>query len=156
MSLHDVLLVLHNLLRWVVLVAGVVAFGRAVRGALRERAWLEPDTKVLRAFVGAFDLQLLLGLILYFVTSPFGVRMLQQGSVVMKSSSTRFFAVEHLVGMIVAAAVLHVGTARARRLGESTKRQTRTAIVVGIAFAIIFFSIPWPFFPYGRPMLRLG
>ena len=59
-------------------------------------------------------------------------------------------------GMLAAAIVLHVGTARARRLGAAPARQSRTALVVGIAFAILFVSIPWPFFPYGRPLFRLG
>lgn len=156
MSLNDALLVMHGLLRWVVLVAGAVAFGRAVVGARKVRAWSDTDTKVLRAFVGAFDVQVLLGLVMYFATSPFGMRMLQQGSSTMKSSLLRFFAVEHLVGMLLAAAVLHVGVARARRLGEAAGRHKRTAIVIGIALVITFASIPWPFFPYGRPLLRLG
>ena len=156
MSVNEVILVMHSLLRGIVLVAGVVAFVRAVSGARAGRAWTDTDTKMLRAFVGAFDVQVLLGLIMYFGTSALGVRMLQNASVAMKTSVLRFFAVEHLVGMIIAAAVLHVGTARARRLGDSPKRQTRTAIVVGIAFAIIFFSIPWPFFPYARPLFRFS
>ncbi len=156
MSLHDVLLVMHNLLRWVVLAAGVVAFARAVAGARSGRSWTATDTKVLRAFVGAFDLQVLFGVILYFGTSALGVRMLQHGSIAMKNPVLRFFAVEHLVGMLIAAAVLHIGTARARRLGETPRRQARTALVVGIAFVIIFFSIPWPFFPYARPLFRIG
>jgi hypothetical protein len=157
MSLHEVILVMHNLLRWVVLVAGVTVFVRAVSGARARRAWSATDTKVLQAFVGAFDLQVLLGLLMYFATSALGARMLQHAAkVAMKNSTLRFFAVEHLVGMILAAAVLHAGTTRARRLGESPKRQTRTAVVVGIAFAIVFCSIPWPFFPYARPLFRLG
>ncbi len=156
MSLPEVLLVMHSLLRWLVLVAGVVAFVRAVSGARAGRAWSDADTKVLRAFVGLFDVQLLIGLLMYFGTSPLGVRMLQHAKEAMKVSALRFFAVEHLVGMIIAAAVLHVGSARARRLGDSSKRQGRTALVVGIAFAIIFLSIPWPFFPYGRPLFRFS
>jgi len=156
MSLQEVLLVGHSLLRWIVLVAGVAAFVRAVSGARAGRAWSDKDSKVLQAFIGIFDMQILLGLLMYVATSPLGVRMLQQGSATMKDSVLRFFALEHIVGMILASAILHVGSARARRLGAAPKRQTRTAIVVGIGMAIILCSIPWPFFPYGRPLLRLG
>lgn len=147
---------MHSLLRWLVLTAGVVALGRAIHAATKRRAWTETDTRVLRIFVGIFDLQVLLGLFMYFGTSALGVRMLQHASVAMKTSVLRFFAVEHIAGMLIAATVLHVGTARARKLGQEPARQRRTAIVLGIAFAILFFSIPWPFFPYARPLLRLG
>ena len=147
---------MHNLLRWGVLAAGVVALVRAVQGARAQRAWTETDTKVLRAFIGVFDVQVLLGVIMYFGTSALGVRSLQNASVTMKSSALRFFAVEHITGMLVVAAILHVGTARARRLGESPARHRRTAIVLAAGFLLLFFSIPWPFFPYARPMIRLG
>ena len=156
MSLHEVLLVMHSLLRWGVLVAGVAVLVRAVAGARAGRAWRDEDTKLLRAFVGTFDLQILLGLSMYFGTSALGVRMLQQGSATMKDSVLRFFAVEHIVGMLVASAVLHIGLTVSRRLADASTRHTRTAIVVGVGLAIIFLSIPWPFFPYGRPLLRFG
>jgi hypothetical protein len=155
MSLHDVTLVMHSLFRWVVLLSGAVVLGRTLL-TRRGQTWTETDTKMLRAFVGAFDVQVLLGLLMYFGTSTLGVRMLPYANVAMKDSVLRFFAVEHLIGMLTAAAVLHIGTSRARKLGEAPARQTRTALVVGIAFALVFASIPWPFFKYARPLLRLG
>jgi hypothetical protein len=155
MGLHDVLLVMHNVLRWIVLAAGGVALARATSAARGGRSWNDTDTRVLRAFVGAFDLQVLLGLFMYFGTSALGVRALALGSAAMKDSVLRFFAIEHVFGMLVAAAVLHVGTARARRLGDAPARQRRTALVVGVALAIVFVSIPWPFYPSARPLLRL-
>ncbi len=155
MSFHDVVLVLHNVLRWIVLAAGGLALARAMAAARSQRKWDDTDTKVLRAFVGAFDVQLLLGLVMYFGTSAFGVRAFAYGSEAMKNSVIRFFAIEHIFGMLVAAAVLHAGTARARRLGDAPARQRRTALIVGLALVIIFVSIPWPFYPSARPLLRL-
>jgi hypothetical protein len=155
MGLHDVILVLHNILRWIVFAAGAVALARATSATRGGRNWNDTDTKVLRAFVGAFDLQVLLGLLMYFGTSALGVRVLALGSAAMKDSTLRFFAIEHIFGMLVAAAVLHVGTARARRLGDSPVRQKRTALVVALALVIVFVSIPWPFYPAARPLLRL-
>ena len=31
----------------------------------------------------------------------------------------------------------------------------RSTLVVGLALTIVFVSIPWPFYPYARPLLRL-
>jgi hypothetical protein len=156
MSLHDVILVMHSLLRWGVLAGLVTALVRALLAVRRRREWNATDTKWLRASVGIFDLQFLLGLFMYFGTSALGVRMLAHASIAMESSVLRFFALEHAVGMITAAIVLHVGTARVRRLGEAPARHARTAVVIGITLAIVFASIPWPFYPYARPLFRVG
>jgi hypothetical protein len=155
MGLHDVVLAMHNLFRWVVLVTAVVVLGRAAV-VRRGHPWTETDTRWLRAFAGAFDVQLLLGLFMYFGTSALGLRMLQHADIAMKNSMLRFFAVEHIVGMVAAAAVFHIGKPRLRRMGEDPARQTKTAVLVAITLAIVFASIPWPFFPYGRPLIRLG
>lgn len=155
MGLHDVVLTMHSLLRWGVLLAGLVVFGRTLF-LRRGQPWSAGDAGALRAFVGLFDAQVLLGLVMYFGTSVLGVRMLAHAAIAMKDHTLRFFAVEHIIGMLAAAAVLHVGSLRLRRLGEAPERQTKTAVLVGVAFVIVFFSIPWPFFPYGRPLFRLG
>lgn len=154
MGLHDILLSLHSLLRWGVLAAGVTVFVRAI--ARRGAPWNSADTKLTRSFVGLFDVQLLIGLLMYLGTSAFGVRVFSLGGAVMKNATLRFFAVEHFAGMLVAAAIVHIGTARARKLGDAPARHARTALVVGIGLLVIFASIPWPFFPYARPLLRMG
>lgn len=154
MSLHDIILFFHSSLRWIVVGVAGVLFARAL--VRRKHEWTDVDTKALRVFVSVFDAQVLLGLIMYFGTSALGVRTLAHAKIAMKDSVLRFFAVEHIVGMLMAAVVLHVGTARARRLGPSPQRQVRTALVVGFTLLIVFASIPWPFFPYGRPLFRLA
>lgn len=152
MGLHDVLVLLHGWLRWAVLLAGVAVLVRTAF-TRRGRAWADADTKLLRAFIGLFDLQLAVGLLMHFATSALGVRALALGGAAMKDHVLRFFAVEHLTGMLVAAAVLHVGSARARRLGEDPARQARTLVFVAIGLVIVIASIPWPFLPYGRPLV---
>jgi len=156
-SLHEVVLTLHSAMRWLVLGSGGLVLVRAVSAARAKRAWTEADAHALRLFTAMFDAQLLVGLFMYFGTSALGVRMLAQGSVAMKSSVLRFFALEHAFGMIVAATVLHAGVVRARkRHGEQPARQRATAIVIAIALGIVLLTIPWPIFPYARPLLRFG
>jgi hypothetical protein len=166
MGLHDVVLMMHSFVRWAVLVGGAVVLGRMI--VRRGQPWTETDTKALRAFVGTFDLQLLLGLFMYLGTSAFGARMVRwvfgaaidmgisYAAIAIKDAGLRFFMIEHPFGMLTAAAILHIGSVRARRLGESAARQKRTALVVGISLAIVLVSVPWPFLKYGRPLLRLG
>jgi len=37
--MHDILLALHNIIRWVVVILGVVVLLRALRGLLAKKAW---------------------------------------------------------------------------------------------------------------------
>lgn len=153
-GLHGVLLVLHGLLRWVVLGLGLLALARTLAGAQGGKRWQPGDTKLVRFFTIAFDTEVLLGLVLWLGVSPLGVRMFGQPGV-MKQASLRFFMVEHVVGMLVAVALLHVLTARARRLGDDPARYKKTAIGIAAGFAVLALSIPWPFMAAGRPLLRL-
>ena len=153
-ALHGPLLVLHGLLRWGVLALAVAALVRCLGGARAGRAWGAGDTKLVRGFVIALDTEVLLGLLLWGGVSPLGVRMFGQAGVAMKTAALRFFMVEHVFGMLVAVAVLHVLVVRARRLGEDPARFGKTATAIGLALAFVVLSMPWPFLAYGRPLLR--
>lgn len=153
-GLHAVVLVLHSILRWVVLVLGVLAFVRCVRGLRGDRVYAESDGKLVRGFVAAFHTELLLGFALWLGVSPLGVRMFDNAAVAMKQASLRFFMVEHVFGMVLAAVVLTVGAARARRAVEEAAKYRKASVAIAIAFVIMAASIPWPFLPYGRPLFR--
>lgn len=154
MTLHEIVLTLHSYLRWIVVASGLVVLGRAILGARAKREWSSTDTKVLTVFLRVLDVQVMLGLFMYFATSALGVRMAAHAAEAMKSSSLRFFFLEHFFGMFIATAILHAGTGRLKRRGDGPERHRGTAIVVGIAFAIVLVTIPWPFFPYGRGLFR--
>lgn len=154
-GLHAALLLAHGLLRWAVLALAGVALARCIGGARAARAWAASDTKLVRGFVIALDTQILLGLVLWGGVSPLGVRMFGQAGAAMKTAALRFFMIEHVFGMLIAVAVTHVLVARSRRLGEDPARFRKTAIAVGVGLVLVAVSIPWPFLPYGRPLLRL-
>jgi hypothetical protein len=153
-ALHALVLVLHSTLRWVVLVLGMLAFSRCVSGARGGAAFGPADARIVRGFVSAFDIQLLLGLVMWLGLSPLGVRMFASAGHAMRVSTLRFFMIEHVFGMLVCATVLHVGTARAEKARDDKARFRRTAVTIGVGFLVLFATIPWPFFPYGRPLFR--
>lgn len=137
----------HNVLRWVVLLAAVLAIGNALRGVISKQPWKESDRRFGVAFVGALDLQILLGLLLQFVLSPVTKGAYAHMKTAMKDASLRFFAVEHIAVMIVAAALAHVGSVMVKR--SAPEARYRTALVwYGLAILAILFGIPW-----GRPFV---
>ena len=152
--MYPLVLSLHSWLRWVVILAGLIALVRAIAGWSGSRAWTAGDNRLGAVFVGTLDLQLRLGLLLYVWLSPITWTAFSNMGEAMRTPALRFWAVEHLFGMLVAIAVAHVGRARLRRASTDARRHRITALSIGFALLVIAITIPWPFMPYARPLLR--
>ena len=107
--MYSATLLLHSWLRWVVILFGLIAIWRAIDGTRSRRAWLPGDDRFCKIFLGALDLQMLLGLLLYFVFSPLTKAALGDFAGAMQDPLMRFWAVEHVFGMIIGVALAHVG-----------------------------------------------
>jgi hypothetical protein len=142
----DLLNQLHALLRWVVLILIVSAVLRAFLGMQSKKAFSNSDQKTGFFLMIACDIQLLIGLVLY-IAGPWGIKNIQQlgMSAVMKDGYSRFFAVEHILMMIVAIVLIHIGRAKAKKMGEAVGAHKVSFIYYVIAFIIMMISIPWPF-----------
>jgi hypothetical protein len=141
--MYGIFLLVHSWLRWAVLAAGVAAIAR---GGSR-------DESAGKWFTILLDVQMLLGLLLYFALSPVTGAAFDDFGAAMGASHVRFFAVEHVFGMVIAIALAHVG--RKKVLKAPVERKGRTAaIFYGLALVAILASIPWPGMAAGRPLFR--
>ena len=148
--MYPLLLVVHSLLRWAVLAAGGAAVLRALTG---KQSWSAADDRAGFWFVLAMDLQFVLGLLLYVGVSPITRVVFADVGGAMGNSMLRFWAVEHLFGMLIAIALVHIGRVRIRK-ADSSRRRRLALIFYGLAMAALLASIPWPGTPAGRPLLR--
>jgi hypothetical protein len=144
-------LTVHSLLRWAVILLGAWAVSRAKRGWFFGRPWTEGDDLAGRLFVIGFDVQVLLGLLLYFVLSPVTTGAFQNMSGAMQDSGVRFWVVEHLAAMLLGLALAHIGRVRLRRATDDRMRHRRAALFFGCALLLVLLGTPWPFMPVGRP-----
>ncbi|HMK02705.1 MAG TPA: hypothetical protein VK489_00880 [Ferruginibacter sp.] len=135
---------IHNLLRWAVLLFGLWAVISAISGVLGKRIYTGRDNKAGMLFMIFCDIQLLIGLVLYFNGVWFEKVKNGMGAV-MKDPIERFFAVEHALMMIIAWLLAHVGRSMVKRADTDAQKHKRALICFGIAFAIIIAMIPWPF-----------
>lgn len=144
--MYPVVLGVHNIVRWLVLAAGVWLVLRAWRGWMSRGTWTEADTTAVKLFVNTLSFQFVLGVILYAV-SPLIRQGLSDMGAAMRDAPVRYFVVEHVLMMLIAIALAHVGAARVRKVGsDSAKFQTAT-IWFGIALAAVAGFVPW-----GRPL----
>ena len=145
---------LHSLLRWAVLVAGLVAWFRSIGGRTAKRPWTAKDELWGFLFTISLDIQMLVGLVLYFILSPLMKIAFQDFGRAMANSSLRFWAVEHIAGMIIGIALVHVGRVKIRKAANDARRHRLATIYFGLALVVICASIPWPGLPVGRPLFR--
>ncbi len=155
LSTYPITLFAHSWLRWVVLVCLVLVVVRSLRGWLGGHLWTPTDERLHSALVAAADLQFLVGLWLYVGASPFVRAFLANPGVEIHTRLLRFFGLEHIVIMVVAVALIHVGRATSKKTADARLRHRRTAIWTIVAMLLILSSIPWPSFPVGRPLFRL-
>lgn len=133
--MYNILLHAHSGLRWLVLIALIIALfqtytRRGTTGNIME------TKSVLITFI-LTHVQLLVGLILYFI-SPKVIF----GASTMSNSMLRFFTVEHFVGMIIAIVLITMGYTKAKKAELPFNKAFNYYIA---AFILILISIPWPF-----------
>jgi hypothetical protein len=154
LRMYSTVLLLHSLVRWLVVASGLVAAARGIAGSQGRRPWSLADERAGFWFVMTLDLQFLLGLLLYFALSPITTAALHDFSGAMRIPAVRFWAVEHVTGMVIGIALAHVGRTRIHKSGNDTRRHRLAAIFFTLALLVILASIPWPGTQYARPLLR--
>lgn len=136
MTLYSFLLHLHSGFRYIVLLLLLLAIIRAWLGWLGKVSYSESHRKLnLFAMISAHT-QLLIGLVLYFV-SPF----VKFGGDTMRDATTRYWTVEHLTGMLIAIALITIGHARSKRGATPDANHKSIAIFYTLALIVIAIII---------------
>ncbi len=139
--MYNGLLHLHNVLRWLVLLFLLIALLQAFAkspGIRKSSLWL----------MICAHLTLLIGLYQWF-TGQLGLKLIQSAgiSAVMSDSASRFWAIEHISGMLIAIILITIGRGKAKILNYKA-----ASWLLLIALIIILITIPWPFREgIGRP-----
>lgn len=139
--MYSALLHTHNLLRWVVLILGVLTIVKAAQGLSGARAYAA-TRRFTAMFMGSLHLQLLLGLLLY-MNSPAVKAAMRDMEATMADSALRFIVAEHPVLMVVAAILMTVGSIIAKNAANDAAKHRKALIFAGITMAIVLYGIPW-------------
>lgn len=139
------LLHLHNLLRWVILVLLLVALFRHLAGMNKKRLVSAGDKKVDLFLMIAAHTMLVLGLIQWSV-GDFGFNLIRAAGfgAVMKNDAMRFWAIEHLTGMLIAIVLITIGRGKVKRAVDYTAHKKAFWFFL-VALIFILASVPWPF-----------
>ena len=134
--MYQYLLQAHSGIRYLVLLALVVVIIKALMGLINKQPYSNVDNKLgLYLFIFTHT-QLLLGLILYFV-SPF----VQFGSTTMSDKATRYWTVEHVFAMLIAVVLITLARSTSKRMTDDTLKHKRMLIFNTIALVVIVATI---------------
>ena len=151
--MYDVLLIIHSWLRYAVLVLGAWLLWESVR-CLRANTLASVPGRLYAGFLGVLDLQLLIGLSLYFVFSPITALARLDLAEAMKDPQLRFFGVEHITTMLLAVGVAHVGRVISKR--RQGRAQAKAICIAQVCWLLLTLAaIPWPGLDIARPLFRL-
>jgi len=135
----------HSGLRWIFLTLITYAVVNAFIKWRNGSAYTESDRKASLFTFILTHIQLLIGLVLYFISPKVGTMSAE----VMKEPVARFFTVEHISTMLIGIIIISIGYSRAKRATDGTQKFKTTFIFFLIGLILILSRIPWPWQQYG-------
>ena len=133
----------HNMFRWLVLLALVFSIFLAFSGWFGKRNWNKADNISGLLLTIFMDIQFLIGIVLYAFVSPITKVAFQNFGAAMKNADLRFYAVEHILMMVVALILVHIGRSKSKKAVSPLKKHRAAAIFYGISLILILAAIPW-------------
>lgn len=134
--MYNGLLIAHSYLRYIILILLIIVVITSLLGLVNKKAFTEGDNKLGLSLFISTHLQLLLGLILFFV-SP----VVQFSGDAMKNPETRYWLVEHNTAMIIAIVFITLARTTSKKMTDSVAKHRRMFIFNLIALVIILVTI---------------
>lgn len=141
--MDNILINAHSILRWAVLLFGLYAITKSARGLLKNQEYTQNHKMASTLYVASMHLQVVLGLLLY-VSRGWISKFSDMGNA-MGDSAIRFWSVEHIFGMLVAAVLIQMGSTKSKKAADTRKKHKIAFTYFTIAMVIILATIPWPF-----------
>ena len=137
---------IHSYWAYVVLGVLVIAILNAFIGRFSNKSFTIKDLRIFLFALIVTHIQLLIGLILYFVSPRFSAWQEGMGAV-MGDSTLRLYLVEHPITNILAVVLITMGWSMQKRQTESGKRFMRIGLFYLLGLVLLLSRIPWSEWP---------
>lgn len=140
--MYDTILMLHSYWAYLVLFMLIIATGNAVIKSTSGKEYSAKDFRIALFTLIVSHIQLLIGLVLYFVSPRFGLWS-ELGGGVMSNALARLYLVEHPLVNIIAIALITIGYSKHKKKLTSASKFKILAIFYSIALIFLLSRIPW-------------
>jgi hypothetical protein len=145
--MYEFLRITHSILRYVILIGGIGAIVTILANA---KARVKTFSLV---FMVSLQVQFIIGILLYFFYSPWLEIYRNAGSDSPTGKVARFFAMEHVIMMVIAIALVSIGNGKVKKALKNNTALRPALILFIIALVVILAAIPWPFRGFGHHWL---
>ena len=153
MSAYSVVLTIHSWNRWAALILGAAATLNAFLSE-RENPARPGRSRWDTFFMLTIDIQVLLGLMLYFGLSPFTTAGMNDLHAAVHTPALRFWTFTHILAMFGAFILVRVGRVLSINGATAEARRMRKGVAFALALLVMVAAIPWPGMAAGRPLFR--
>lgn len=134
---------IHSWWAYLVLVVLIIASINSLIGFFSKKEYGATDFRISLFTLIVSHIQLLIGIILYFVT-PFFHAFSEGGmGEVMKDSTLRLYLIEHPLMMILAVVLITIGYSKHKKKLTSSPKFKMLAIFYTLALVFVLSRIPW-------------
>ena len=138
--MYSILKTTHSYFAYVAFAAIIIALLLAIASKLSNKPYSASNLKTAMFGMIASHLQLLIGLVLYFV-SPNGFQNLSGAT--MKDSFSRLLAVEHPFINILAIVFITIGFNKAKKAMASGNANMKVVVFYGLGLLLLLSRVPW-------------
>ncbi|MEP1489921.1 MAG: hypothetical protein ABJK28_15990 [Algibacter sp.] len=138
----DMIKMLHSYWAYLVLIILILATVNALIKTFGDKEYSAKDFRISLFTLIVSHIQLLIGLILYFVSPRFELWS-ELGGGVMGNSLARLYLVEHPLINIIAVALITIGYSKHKKKLTSNGKLKTIAIFYSIALVLFLSRIPW-------------
>jgi Na+/H+-dicarboxylate symporter len=133
---------IHSYWAYLVLAILIFAVVNAIIGFTQKKQFTDKDVRIGLFTLIVAHIQLLIGLVWYFM-SPWFEMLKTDAASVMKDKAARLLAIEHPIIMILAIVFITIGWSKHKKKTEDAAKFKTFAIFYGIALVLILSKIPW-------------
>tara|TARA_B100001093_G_scaffold478808_1_gene507310 strand:+ start:10550 stop:11002 length:453 start_codon:yes stop_codon:yes gene_type:complete len=143
-TIQDILTSAHSVLVYIVLIVLILAFLNAVSGWLskREKFEMSKDLRISLFAIILSHIQLLLGLIVYFISSN-GLNAITSIGVGNLNSAARLLALENPTTNIIAIVLITIGWSKHNRKETAEAKFKMISLYYGLGLLLILRRLPW-------------
>lgn len=131
--MYQILKSAHSGWRYIVFVLLVIAVIKALSGWFGNKSYTEGDRKLNVFTLISAHIQLLIGLVLYFVGDWYKVDS--------SNAVGRYWKMEHISMMIIAIVLITIGNSKSKKLTESIAKHRTISVFFGLALILIIVTI---------------
>lgn len=140
--MYSILKTVHSYWAFFVLTILFIAILNSLIRIISKKSFNSTDLRISLFGLIFSHIQLLIGLILYFI-SPWFDQWSSLGMGIMKNNESRLYLVEHPITNILAIFFITIGWSLHKKQSESSKKFLRISLFYGFGYILLLSRIPW-------------